>query len=545
MKTSLRIALAQINSTVGDIHGNLAKIESEIKKAKDKGVDIIAFPELALCGYPPEDLLINKQFINANKNAVAKLASDTRGIVAIIGFPMEENEKVFNSAALIGMNDDVGLYKKMHLPNYGVFDEKRYFSPGKEPLVFSVKGFKVGVNICEDIWEESGPVIAQKHAGAELVINISASPFYAGKQNVRTRLVQSRAVSSNIPVLFVNLVGGQDELVFDGNSLAVDDSGQIITQAEAFKEDTVVLEVMRKSDGKFDISPIGREEVRTLSEVEEIIEAIELGIKDYVAKNGFSHVTLGLSGGIDSALVAALSVNALGKDAVTAIGMPSKYSSEETQSDAKILAQKLGIDFKSIPITDIFDIFLMTMEPHFEGLPSGIAEENLQARIRGNILMALSNKFGWLLLATGNKSEISVGYSTLYGDLSGGFAPIKDLPKTLVYKIANHLNSMEEVIPESIIRRAPTAELRPGQKDTDALPPYEVLDAILQAYVEEDLPAENIAEKGFDAELVAKVINMVDRSEYKRRQAPPGIKLTPRAFGRDRRFPITNKFKNI
>lgn len=545
MKATLRIALAQINCCVGDIQGNLKKIEKYIEKAKKNGADIVAFPELALCGYPPEDLLLNRQFIKDNKKAIAGLAEKNEGITVIAGFPCEKEGKLFNAAAIIGAEGGgLRTYFKIYLPNYGVFDEKRYFTPGEEPLVIDAKGYKVGVNICEDIWEETGPILEQKAAGAEIIINLSASPFYAGKKDVRKRLVQSRAASSNVPVLFVNLVGGQDELVFDGNSLAVDAKGSIKAQGPGFKENLIIVDVQQgKQSSEAGVKAVCGHEDAPLSGVGEVVAAIELGIRDYVAKNGFSRVTFGLSGGIDSALVAVLAVRALGKESVTAVSMPSIYSSKETQRDARRVAENLGIEFKEIPITDIFETSLAALEPHFQGTPVGIAEENLQARVRGNILMALSNKFGWLLLATGNKSELSVGYSTLYGDLCGGFAPIKDVPKTIVYQIARHLNSKKELIPESVIERAPSAELRPGQKDTDSLPPYDVLDRILQGFVEEDLPLDQLTEKGFDSALVAKIVNMVNKSEHKRRQAPPGVKITPRAFGRDRRFPITNKFQ--
>lgn len=542
MRAPMRVGLAQINVTVGNIEGNYKKIMDTLQRASERAVDLVIFPELALSGYPPEDLLLNKQFIAENMKAINQLERNVQGITAIVGFPYLQDGRIYNSAAILGQDRGVKPYCKVHLPNYGVFDEKRYFVPGIEPSIYEIKNYNVGLNICEDMWEKSDLLVRQKNAGADFIVNISASPFHSGKKDVRNGLIQSRAIEGRIPILLVNLVGGQDELVFDGNSLIVDEQGRVVTGGRSFEEGLVVVDVSGESGDKILIVPQD-DKPEQLSGAEEIFAALTLGIKDYVVKNGFSKVTLGISGGIDSSVVASLAVQALGKGSVTGISMPSPYSSEETKKDAELLSKNLGIGFKVIPVDRIFDSYLQTLEPHFKGLNPDLAEENIQARIRGNILMALSNKFGWIVLATGNKSEISVGYSTLYGDLSGGFAPIKDVPKMMVYEIARLINKEHEIIPRTIIDRPPSAELRPGQKDTDSLPPYEVLDAVLQGYVEEDLSVEDIASRGFEKELVAKVINMVDKSEYKRRQAPPGIKITPRAFGRDRRFPITNKFR--
>lgn len=548
MKAVLRAALAQINVAVGDIDGNLSKIVSAVNKAREAKAGLIIFPELSLSGYPPEDLLLNREFLTVCNDSISRLNKHIArtDITAIIGFPLKKKSAIYNAAAVIGANDKkYSPYCKMHLPNYSVFDEKRYFIPGSKPLVYEIGGLRVGVNICEDIWIERGPIVAQKRAGANLIVNISASPFHAGKSRLRDDLVKNRATTNDIPILFTNLVGGQDELVFDGNSLVVDSMGKIIARGCSFKEDLVLVDIFDSRRGNLQLISANGESCAPLYGIEEIIEAILLGIKDYVRKNDFKKVVIGMSGGIDSAVAAVLATQALGKDFVTGVVMPSVYSSPETQNDAQIIARNLDIKCSVIPINEIYKSYLKSLKDEFKGLAEGVAEENIQARIRGNILMALANKFGWLVLSTGNKSEISVGYCTLYGDMAGGFSPLKDVFKTKIYEIARYLNKVEnrELIPVSVIEREPSAELRPNQKDIDVLPPYRILDHVLQMYVENDVPAEEIIEKGYDKKIVEKVIKMVDRNEYKRRQSPPGIKITPRAFGKDRRFPITNRSK--
>ncbi|MDD5465834.1 MAG: NAD+ synthase [Candidatus Omnitrophica bacterium] len=556
---SLRLAIAQVNSTVGDLRGNAAKISRYIEKAKDCGADIVCFPELALCGYPPEDLLLKPKFISDNLKALKKLARAIKGnITAIVGFADGRGKVAYNAAAVIYNRKIKGVYRKVLLPNYGVFDEKRYFEPGDKPLVFKFGDFIFGVNICEDIWYPSGPTKSQAEAGAKLILNINASPYYAAKFKQRQAVIAGQAKSNRVFVVYANLVGGQDELVFDGQSMIVDNKGKTLARARAFAEDLLIQDLdipaskVSPSRKIIRISNIlqpakkkivTQEEPEILRPVEEIYRALVLGLRDYVLKNGFGKVIIGLSGGIDSSLVAALAVDALGKENVTGVFMPSRYSSSHSHEDAIMLARNLGIKFITISIEQIFKFYLLALEPHFKGLGRDSAEENLQARIRGNILMAFSNKFGWLVLATGNKSEMSTGYATLYGDMAGGLAVIKDVPKTLVYKLSRHRNSICQVIPERVFTKAPTAELKPNQKDQDTLPPYEILDAILKAYVEEDKDLAKIVSSGFNKETVNKTISMVDKNEYKRRQSPPGIKITPKAFGRDRRMPITNKYR--
>jgi len=557
-KTLLRVAIAQINSTVGDLQGNATKIIEYTEKAKNYGTDIICFPELALCGYPPEDLLLKPKFISDNVSALKKLARAVTGnIVAVVGFADGSLKETYNAAAIIYNRQIKGVYRKIFLPNYGVFDEKRYFSPGNKSLVFGLRDFIFGVNICEDIWQANGPTNSQAAAGAKLILNINASPYYAAKFKERQGVIVRQAKSNGVFIVYTNLVGGQDELVFDGQSIIVDNKGKVLAQALAFQEDLLIQDLdipvsparpSKKiiritgalSTQKEDLSARGKPEI--LDKAAEVYQALVLGLRDYVLKNGFQKVVIGLSGGIDSSLVAALAVDALGKENVTGVFMPSRYSSSHSQEDAMALAKNLGIKFITISIEQIFRFYLLVLEPHFAGLGRDTAEENLQARIRGNILMAFSNKFGWLVLTTGNKSEMSTGYATLYGDMAGGLAVIKDVPKTLVYRLARHRNSMCQVIPERVFTKAPTAELKPDQKDQDTLPPYEILDAILKAYVEEDKDLAKIISLGFDKEIVNKTVGMVDKNEYKRRQSPPGIKITPKAFGRDRRMPVTNKY---
>lgn len=561
-KNSIRVACAQINSTVGDLQANKDKILGAIEIARAQSVDIICFPELALVGYPPEDLLFKPKFIEDNLDKLRELALAVKDIIAIVGFVEKAGRDIYNAAAIIAGGEVKAICRKMLLPNYGVFAEKRYFKPGEKPLVFILKGKNkqatLGVNICEDIWDKNGPLKFQAGLGAELVFTINASPFHAGKIRQREAIIREQAKTNHTVIVYINLVGGQDELVFDGQSMIVDAQGQIKKRGQAFAEDLLIEDIMVRDtafktqkgiimiQGDFDAKlkdMLAKRSLKPLGEIEEIYQALVLGLKDYVAKNGFKKVVIGLSGGIDSSLVADLAVDALGRDNVIGVFMPSRYSSKESETDAAVLAQNLGIEFKSISIEHIYKMYNLFLEPYFIGCERDITEENLQARIRGNLLMAFSNKFGWLVLTTGNKSEMSTGYATLYGDMAGGFAVIKDVPKVMVYKLCRWRNSLKEVIPDRVFTKAPTAELRPNQKDSDSLPPYEVLDPILKAYVEEDKSVAAIVKMGFDEQIVKAVAALVDRSEYKRRQSPPGIKITPRAFGKDRRMPITNKYR--
>ncbi len=539
-KKSLRIAISQINATVGDLEANLKKITQCIYKAKALGVDIISFPELALTGYPPEDLLLKPKFIADNLKKIKELARGVDNIVAVVGFVDKTGRNIYNAAAVIYNRKIQGICHKIFLPNYGVFDEERYFSPGKECLLFKFGKFAFGVDICEDIWHFDGPTKALARSGAKLILNINASPYYAGKIKDREEVVKKQAKTNRIAIAYANLVGGQDELVFDGQSMLVDAKGKLICRAKGFKEDLLIFDM--EMSGGMRLKP--QKTARPLKPDAEIYEALKLGLYDYCYKNGFQSVVIGLSGGIDSALVAAIAQDSLGKENVTAVFMPTRYSSAESEEDAHKLAQNLKIKLLHISIDEIYNTYLAALKEQFSGLTPNIAEENIQARIRGNILMALSNKFGWLVLATGNKSEMSTGYATLYGDMAGGFAVIKDVPKTLVYKLAHYRNSLGCVIPERVLTKEPSAELKPNQKDTDTLPAYATLDPILKAYVEEDKDLTKIVSLGFDKNTVYRVLDMVDKSEYKRRQAPPGIKITPKAFGKDRRMPITNKYNH-
>jgi NAD+ synthase (glutamine-hydrolysing) len=564
----LRIALAQINSTVGDLEGNAAKIIAAIRRARDTGADIVTFPELTVCGYPPEDLLLKASFLQDSRDAIDEIAHQSEGIISLVGFADAANGKVYNAAALINDGHLANIYHKVELPNYGVFDEKRYFSPGDyECTPFEVGGVMITVNICEDIWiVGSAAEYCARKSSARVVLNISASPFYADRLAVRRKIVTSFAKRMGTFVCYNNLVGGQDELVFDGGSLIVNPQGELIATARRFEEDLLVSDIDidaghqdKRAAGALSTavqsivlrsgSPEARRRVPAvrapeLGRLEEIHEALVLGTRDYVQKNGFEKVVIGLSGGIDSSLTAAIAVDALGRGNVIGATMPSQYTSTETRSDAELLAENLKIRLIAVPVQSMFSAYLDALQEPFGRGEPGIESENLQARIRGNILMALSNRFGWLVLTTGNKSETAVGYCTLYGDMAGGFAVIKDVPKTLVYELAGYVNKKagRELIPRSIVARPPTAELRPDQKDEDSLPPYPVLDPILQAYVEEDRSPNEIIASGFDAETVREVVRMVDRNEYKRRQAPPGVKITPKAFGKDRRLPITNRY---
>jgi len=558
MKKNLRMAIAQINCTVGDFEGNCVKTIGYIKRAEGLGADIVAFPELSITGYPPEDLLLKSNFVKDGLKALARVAKSVNSIIAVVGFVNRSGKDLYNAAAVIYKGEIKGIYHKMMLPNYGVFDEIRYFKAGTAPSVFRIQDLVFGVNICEDIWHKDGPTNAQAAQGASLIININASPYYAGRIKEREEVVCTMAKDNNVVISYGNLVGAQDELVFDGQSMFVDALGRLMAKAEAFKEDLLITEmdinidktkpakdaILISCDFPVKNRPqLPKRESKALELVCEIYEALLLGLKDYVSKNGFTKVVIGLSGGIDSALVATLAADALGKENVVGVFMPTRYSSRESEDDARKMAANLGIKFINISIEQIFKIYLMTLEPHFAGQGKDITEENLQARIRGNILMALSNKFGWLVLTTGNKSEVSTGYATLYGDMAGGFGVIKDVLKTLVYKLAKYRNSINKVIPDSIIAKEPTAELKPNQKDRDTLPPYHTLDKILKAYIVDDKGLNDIADMSLDKDMVQKVLNMVDKSEYKRRQAPPGIKITPKAFGRDRRMPITNRYR--
>lgn len=557
MKTKIRMGIAQINCTVGDLEGNAEKIMAYISRARAEGVDIVSFPELAVTGYPPEDLLLKADFVTDNLAVLKKITKSVNDIIAVIGYVDRLRKDIYNAAAVIYGGEIKGRYYKMHLPNYSVFDEKRYFREGSEAPIFRAGGITFGVNICEDIWNEGGPVPSQASDGASIVVNISSSPYYAGRIQEREEIIRRQARSNNIFISYANMVGGQDELVFDGYSMIVDRNGKLLARAEAFKEDLLIADLEIPNAGveakKYitvskdlrpgNKAPCAKKEAKLLDTEAEVYEALVLGVRDYAIKNGFTKTLIGLSGGIDSALVAAISADALGGNNTIGVFMPSRYSSSRSEEDAKTLATNLGIKYITISIEQIFKLFLMALEPKFEGQGRGTAEENLQARIRGNLLMALSNKFGYIVLTTGNKSEMSTGYATLYGDMAGGFAVIKDVPKTLVYKLAEYRNGIGRVIPDSILKKEPSAELRPGQKDSDTLPPYDELDKILKMYVEEDKGLDEIAAEGIEKNTVLRVIDMVDKSEYKRRQSPPGIKITPKAFGKDRRMPITNKYK--
>jgi NAD+ synthase (glutamine-hydrolysing) len=572
----LRIGLAQVNVTVGDVEGNARRVLEEIERARALAVDLVAFPELCLTGYPPEDLLFRASFIEANLRALEQVARASTDLTVVVGF-VDRQSDIMNAAAVCQGGRVAGVYHKHYLPNYGVFDEDRYFKAGADMPIFELGegGPVFAVNICEDIWYPTGPTTAQTLAGAELVVSINSSPYHVGKVRFREKMLATRAADHIAHLAFVNLVGGQDELVFDGQSMVFDPEGSRLALGRAFEEDLVVVDLdvdaafrarLRDSRRRKEQSAVAEpvRQVRLppvperprpripersaafLDRDAEVYAALVTGTRDYVRKNGFRRVVVGLSGGIDSALTAAIAVDALGREGVVGVSMPSPFSSAGTRADARRVARQLGIEFLTLPITRAYRAFLRTLAAPFKGLKEDVAEENVQARVRGTLLMGLSNKFGWLVLTTGNKSEIGVGYSTLYGDMAGGFAVIKDVPKTMVYALARWRNARDgrAVIPDSVIRRAPSAELRPNQTDQDTLPPYEVLDPILEAYVEEDRSLADIVALGFDEVTVRQVVGMVDRNEYKRRQAPPGVKITPRAFGRDWRLPISNRFRH-
>jgi NAD+ synthase (glutamine-hydrolysing) len=570
----MRLALAQINTVVGDLDGNRDLILSRVEEAKAAGADVVLFPELAVTSYPPEDLLLRPGFIRAAEQTLEEIARACRGIVALVGTPHFDRD-LYNACAVCAGGEVRAIYHKRLLPNYGVFDEDRYFAPGRELVLLEHGGVLIGPTVCEDVWQPGPPATDLTLAGAELIANISASPFHVGKDREREAMLVTRARDNSCFLAFCNAVGGQDELIFDGHSLVLDDEGEVIARAPGFEECLLVVDVepaeaigrrlsdvrrrslARERGGVPMLEPVHVGAAHDQAEVapgsiappeddlEQMRLALELGLRDYVEKNGFGDVVIGVSGGIDSALTAALAVEALGPGRVHCVSMPSRYSSEGTRGDARRLAEILGTDFREIPIGELAETFDRVLGPHFEGREPDLTEENLQARIRGVLLMALSNKFGWLVVATGNKSELSVGYATLYGDMAGGFALLKDVFKTDVFRLAMYLNerSEKELIPQSIIERAPSAELRDDQLDEDSLPPYPKLDQVLEAYVEEDRSREELMSDGFDHDVVERALALIDRAEYKRRQAPPGVKLRPKAFGRDRRTPITNRWR--
>jgi NAD+ synthase (glutamine-hydrolysing) len=583
--TNLRLVLAQIDPTLGDIEGNVRLISESIERAHDRGAQLVLLPELCVSGYPPEDLVLRRDFLAAAREGLDAIAADVEGIVALVGFPErverppEELEPfdplidpppppAHNSLAIVADGEVQGVYRKCDLPNYGVFDERRYFEPGNEAALIEVDGVPIGLTVCEDIWHPGFPEREEAAAGARLVVNSSASPYHRGKGTAREGMVAERARSNAAAFALCNTVGGQDELVFDGGSVVIAPNGEVLARAAQFEPEILICDLMAPAADGTDGVPASRG-VRTLarlssgadpsarvesriadpitSEEAEVYSALELGLRDYVEKNGFERVVLALSGGIDSALVALIAVDALGADRVTVVVMPSPNSSDETQADARTIASNLGAELIEISIAEAMEAYNRALSAAFEGAEPGLAEENIQARIRGNLVMALSNKFGWLVLTTGNKSELSVGYATLYGDMAGGFAVIKDVFKLLVYRLVRWRNEQadRDLIPASVLERPPSAELRPDQLDEDSLPPYEVLDHILEAYVERDEGIEALVAEGLPEETVQEVVRLVDRAEYKRRQAPPGIRVSTKAFGRDRRLPITNRFGSM
>ncbi len=569
----MRLALAQLNTVVGDLDGNRDRILARLEEAREEGADLVLFPELAVTGYPPEDLLLRPGFVRAARRTTDEIAGAVKGIAALVGAPHFDDD-LYNACFVCANGEVQGVYRKRFLPNYGVFDEDRYFAPGRDLFLLRFGEAVVGPTICEDIWQPGPPATDMALAGAQLIANISASPFHVGKEREREEMLRTRARDNASFVALCNAVGGQDELIFDGHSVVIDDEGEIVARAPGFEECLLVVDVeptaaigrrlrdvrrraLRRERPDFrdapelDLGPerpqaeLLRPEPASLEdELEQMRLALELGLHDYVVKNGFGDVVVGVSGGIDSALVVALAAEALGPERVHCVSMPSRYSSEGTRTDARRLAENLGCDFREVAIEPMVEAYEGALAESFAGREPDLTEENLQARIRGTLLMALSNKFGWLVVATGNKSELSVGYATLYGDMAGGFALLKDVFKTDVFRLARHLNERagRELIPQSIIDRAPSAELRADQLDEDSLPPYPQLDRVLEAYVERDRTREELSEDGFDPDVVERALALIDRAEYKRRQAPPGVKLRPKAFGRDRRVPITNRW---
>jgi NAD+ synthase (glutamine-hydrolysing) len=569
----MRIALAQIDTVVGDLDGNRERIVGRLQEAREAGADLVLFPELAVTGYPPEDLLFRPEFLRQARRSLDQIAAEATHIAALVGIPWLERD-LFNACAVCADGEVKAIYPKRFLPNYGVFDEVRYFQPGRDLLLLRIGEALIGPTVCEDIWQPGPPATDLALAGAHVIANISASPFHVGKGLEREEMLITRARDNTCWVVLVNAVGGQDELIFDGHSVVIDEEGDVVARAPSFEEALLVVDidastavarrlvdarrralarerevpdppVVDLGEERKQESPVGALVAEPRGALEQMRLALELGLRDYVEKNGFDEIVVGVSGGIDSALTLALAVEALGSARVHAVSMPSRFSSPETRADAKTLAENLGTSFLELPIDPIFEGFQQTLVAVFQGREPDITEENLQARIRGTLLMALSNKFGWLVVATGNKSELSVGYATLYGDMAGGFALLKDVFKTDVFRLSQHLNERaeRELIPESIIERAPSAELRENQLDQDSLPPYPELDRVLEAYVEEDRSQEELRTNGFDPDVVDRAIALIDRAEYKRRQAPPGVKLRPKAFGRDRRTPITNRWR--
>jgi NAD+ synthase (glutamine-hydrolysing) len=569
----MRIALAQINTVVGDLDGNRERIVGRLHEAREADADLVLFPELAVTGYPPEDLLFRPEFLRQARRSLDQIAAEATDIAALVGFPWLERD-LFNACAVCADGEVKAIYPKRFLPNYGVFDEVRYFQPGRDLLLLRIGEALIGPTVCEDIWQPGPPATDLALAGAHVIANISASPFHVGKGLEREEMLITRARDNTCWVVLVNAVGGQDELIFDGHSVVIDEEGDVVARAPSFEEALLVVDidastavarrlvdarrralarerevpdppVVDLGEERKQESPVGALIAEPRGALEQMRLALELGLRDYVEKNGFDEIVVGVSGGIDSALTLALAVEALGSARLHAVSMPSRFSSPETRADAKTLAENLGTSFLELPIDPIFEGFQQTLAAVFQGREPDITEENLQARIRGTLLMALSNKFGWLVVATGNKSELSVGYATLYGDMAGGFALLKDVFKTDVFRLSQHLNERaeRELIPESIIERAPSAELRENQLDQDSLPPYPELDRVLEAYVEEDRSQEELRTNGFDPDVVDRAIALIDRAEYKRRQAPPGVKLRPKAFGRDRRTPITNRWR--
>ena len=590
MARTFRLALAQLNLTVGDLPGNTARMVEYLHLARESGADLVAFPELATTGYPPEDLLFKKSFIDANVAAMEQVVAESRGMAVVLGYvrprphpnPLpegegtKEREGIANAAAIGYDGRLIDTYDKIILPNYGVFDEERYFTKGRVCPVYEINGVRVGVNVCEDIWYEVGPSAVQRQAGAELIVSINGSPFHAGKSSYRRdSIVGSRAVGHGLFVAYLNIVGGQDELVFDGNSMICDPCGKVVARGPAFREAMILADIDLDAVPPLPASPSGDAYEESLAavgapksvyvsghqpdaerpplpcssysgeldEIEEIYRALVLGTRDYLHKTGFSKAIVGLSGGIDSALTAVVAADALGPENVLGITMPSRYSSRGSVEDSAELARNLGIEFWEVPIEPAHTAFADMLEERFTGTAPNVAEENVQARIRGNVLMTVSNKFGWIVLTTGNKSEMAMGYATLYGDMAGGFAVLKDVHKMTVYALSHWRNANAPVIPRAIIDKPPSAELREGQLDEDSLPPYDILDPVIQAYVEDDCSYAEMVEQGHDPAVVRQVIAAVDRNEYKRRQAPPGVKITPRAFGRDRRLPIVNRYR--
>jgi len=576
---TLRVGLAQIDTTIGDFEGNAAKVREWTARARDAGVDLVSFPELTITGYPPEDLLLRPRFIADNLAALDSVLNATRGITAVVGYVALEVGDIYNAAAIIRDGRIIDTYRKQHLPNYGVFDELRYFRSDDACPVYDFGGLGVGVNICEDIWFAGDPTRSQAIGGAQVIVNINGSPYHAGKRKFREDMLAGRARDYGVLICYTNQVGGQDELVFDGGSMIIGPDGELLARAKMFEEDLLVYDIHQESllgarlhDPRLRREQLDEEDTREvrhitvvgdvpphspavvgriepeLSHEAEVYAALVLGTRDYLGKTGFGKALVALSGGIDSSIVAAIAVDAIGAANVLGVGMPSRYSSEGSIADAQTLADNLGIRFIVVPIEPAHAAYLEMLERPFEELTSDrsdIAEQNIQSRIRGNVIMALSNKLGWIVLTTGNKSEFATGYATLYGDMSGGYAVIKDVPKTLVYALSRYRNTISPVIPESVLTKPPSAELKPGQLDQDTLPPYDILDAIVELYVGEDRSVQEIVEAGFERETVTRVVQMINRNEYKRRQAPPGVKITPKAFGRDRRLPIAHKYGGL